>query len=1000
MAGPPFHSQPFMSSDAWAADSADDLGEIGGRYIERGLLGIGGMGKVLVAYDPQLRREVAVKIARSPVYAKRMAREARITANLEHPSIVPVYDAGRNDEGLPIYVMRLIRGRTLEEKIAQAPEVHDRLDLIRSFGRACEAVAYAHAMGVIHRDLKPSNILVGEFGETQVVDWGLAKPLDADSDMWSDDDFGDGLTGHGQVVGTPSWMSPEQARGEPADTRSDVWSLGMILLQILSGRTPFAARGDELLGALRRNIAPRFNVPEEVPTDLLAIARRALHPVADERYPSALEFAADLQAWLDGRKVRAHDYTSWEVVGRLVEKHRPVLLAFLTAVIAIVGIGLLAAIRTAQDRDRAVAARAAADDALVAARNSLAHAMEEQALRAQISDRRPEAEILAATSLRHGESPLARGVLASFAGSERPTMSLRIDLPEECRNRHEPSQDGTLLACWRDDRLVVYRMSTWAELWRSDVPVLFVTWHVDGRLAVRTEDRHFRMYSPDGDIEIDAFAFRGGRVAPVSGEPPLVIRDAHGWEVYNPHTGDTKRIPNCEAQNNAVGAEGLNPIIMCEDGTLMLFNPQGELTDSWVLGTEADGFTFVEKTGAQVLAASVHGSVMLFDAELGQLARRDDVGSPVLSILRVPETDFVLVQGERGGPRIWDIALNRWAGSLPSGADEMFSDGTPGVVYLTRDHLEKWKFPVSMRPWRMEHDAGFSSVVFDPSGEHLGWADGSGRIGVYSVEEGRNLAVFAWQTGVAKSATFSADGKELIGAGMRARGAHVFDWRTGELKHKSKPRVGSHFRRLGTLKELGYWGMGYAPYTGVFDQETGEEVRWFGTHEYVDGSSSANSERAAFLDPEGFLWSISPAGRANRVGQIDNARAIDISDDGWIVAANDRKVCYGESFENCVEPEGYVLDVSVSGDGQWFAASTLEGEIFVYRRTGELRGVLRGHSARVNSIDFSPDGSLLASTGWGYDIRLWDMRMLVADARDLIAEVEHAWDTSIGDVIP
>jgi serine/threonine protein kinase len=196
-----------------------------GREVARG-----GMGRVVAAHDLRIGRPVAVKelLDSSPSTAARFEREARITARLQHPGIVPIYEIGTWPDGTPFYAMRLVEGKTLSAALAEAD---NRLALLPSVIAACEAIAFAHAHDVIHRDLKPSNIMVGAFGETVVIDWGLAKTLDEADDR----DVGpyrsvpeSDLTAVGEVMGTAAYMPPEQANAEPVDRRADVYSLGAI----------------------------------------------------------------------------------------------------------------------------------------------------------------------------------------------------------------------------------------------------------------------------------------------------------------------------------------------------------------------------------------------------------------------------------------------------------------------------------------------------------------------------------------------------------------------------------------------------------------------------------------------------------------------------------------------------------------------------------------------------------------------------------------------------
>jgi serine/threonine protein kinase len=197
-----------------------------GRYQVIAEHGRGGIGRVLRATDREFGRDVAVKelLIRTPSSEMRFMREALITARLEHPNIVPVHEAGRWDDGTPFYAMKLVAGRPLKALIAEAKTYPERLKLLERVLAVTDAIAYAHDRGVIHRDLKPSNIIVGDYGETIVIDWGLAKAVG------EGDEGGDGpsptpspdLTVAGAVMGTPAYMAPEQASGGEPTARSDV----------------------------------------------------------------------------------------------------------------------------------------------------------------------------------------------------------------------------------------------------------------------------------------------------------------------------------------------------------------------------------------------------------------------------------------------------------------------------------------------------------------------------------------------------------------------------------------------------------------------------------------------------------------------------------------------------------------------------------------------------------------------------------------------------------
>jgi serine/threonine protein kinase len=250
-------------------------------------LGRGGMGTVYAAEDTELAREVAVKVsagAHTEETCLRLRREAQVLARLEHPAIVPVHDVGTLPDGRVYYVMKLVRGVRLDVWARQA---HDRRAVLSLFQRIGEAVAFAHAHRVLHRDLKPENVMVGAFGEALVMDWGIAKELDAATEP------------AGTIVGTPGHMAPEQARGEAVDARTDVYGLGTLLAFLLSR--------------------------DDVPAPLASICARASASAAADRYASALDLVDEVARFLDGSPVRAHKESLFERGARIAASHRVVL---------------------------------------------------------------------------------------------------------------------------------------------------------------------------------------------------------------------------------------------------------------------------------------------------------------------------------------------------------------------------------------------------------------------------------------------------------------------------------------------------------------------------------------------------------------------------------------------------------------------------------------------------------------------------------------------------
>jgi hypothetical protein len=334
-------------------------------------IGRGGMGRVLAATDVALARSVAIKqmLSDGGDDLARFEREVKITAQLEHPSIVPIHEAGLDPRGRPYYVMRRIEGEQLSARL-EGKDTGARLALLPNLLAVVDAAAFAHARKIIHRDIKPTNILLGAYGETWLIDWGLARRLD-DLDVSNPRPSGaNELTRVGHVYGTIAYMAPEQARGEPVDERADVYALGATLFHVLAGRGPFAALSEaERIAAAeaREDRAPIETLSEDVPPELVAIVDKAMARDPDARYQHAGELATDLRAFLAGKLVAAHRYTFAERVARFVRQHRFAVFTILIAVFAMVFVSVLAFGRILAAKDQAEAVNVDLQKALLAA---------------------------------------------------------------------------------------------------------------------------------------------------------------------------------------------------------------------------------------------------------------------------------------------------------------------------------------------------------------------------------------------------------------------------------------------------------------------------------------------------------------------------------------------------------------------------------------------------------------------------------------------------------
>lgn len=304
------HTRPLttsMASGTTVSTPPDDKPELGNaRYEIREMIEWGGMGAIFNARDLQLSRSVAIKVLRADragnLQARRgFANEARIMSFLSHPGITPIFECGRCADGRPYYVMKLIDGRTMANMLAS--RAFSTSHMIQIFADVCQTVAYAHSRGVLHLDLKPGNVMVGEFGEVHVLDWGLAHfegdPPEGTLLHFDDDDGREHAKG--AVNGTPGYMSPEQARGRKLSPQADVFSLGAMLCEILTGHAPYEGKDVRQVHkrAMSGSMRAAIDILDKSAQDcaLVRLTKRCLARRSKDRPPSAVEVAQSMVAY-------------------------------------------------------------------------------------------------------------------------------------------------------------------------------------------------------------------------------------------------------------------------------------------------------------------------------------------------------------------------------------------------------------------------------------------------------------------------------------------------------------------------------------------------------------------------------------------------------------------------------------------------------------------------------------------------------------------------------
>ena len=988
------------------------------RYEPGAEVGIGGMGRVYAAHDRRLRRQVAVKEVRLEVTgdaAARLAQEAWITAQLDHPGVVPVYDAGLTTEGRLFYVMRLVRGQSLADAIAQAQTDLDRRKLLRHFLAACQAVAYAHSVGIIHRDLKPSNVLVGGFGETQVMDWGLARPVQRDAGQgWAAvvPAAHVAQTQQGMAVGTPRYMSPEQASGGGVDPRSDVWSLGVVLYEILAGVPPYT--GDTPQEVLEKVVTRPPPPLPAAPPELAAVVARALCRDPGGRYPDAGALAADVARFLDGRPVEVYDYTPLELLQRFLAAWRlPLGVGLLIAVAALVAVVL-----AWQDAEHA---RQEVQLALQRSDESIQQVLLTQARVALSVDARAEAEILAASALTIADSPEAWGVLASFAAAPRPQLLERVDLPS-C-DQASYSSTGAVRLCLEKDLLSLQGAPDFTPRWTRPVPSLVsqLLLTADGAVGILSTSDHeiWAVDTQDGSMQI----LTTGYTLP---ERPIASLSPRWVGGFNSHlamlldleSGQLSTLQPCNGHlaSVAVSAQGRLGYVCDGEGLSLQSLGAGEGTPKQLIptqvasskGAQGPWIGCFSAQGERFAIGSLDGRVEVVDLRLGESVEVASVGAGMIRSLALDATgELVAVAVERGGTRLWAPGRADPMLRLPGNHSRLLW-GTDGTLLTVSQAYSRWQLPHRKGAWELDLKVGLSGVEFSPDSQTLLLATGQDAQ-LWSVLDARRL--HTWlppEPAVTKDVAFSADGQEALIASMKVSGLARFD--AQHPASLSALDATGPMRRLGSLGPRWVWGLPWGNGPLLWDRQTGEANRRLIVPDarMFEGESSFNGEFAALLSEERALYLLraSPEPAVERLLTDVSAWATDVTEDGSRIALADSDAIWvidvpsRQTILTIPVGDRTPLDVAFSADGRLLAVGDLLGGTQI-RSTedGALVALLRGHSERVVSINFSPDGRFLATASWDKHVRLWGLDILQQDPRALVQSIQQGWGMTLEEAL-
>jgi eukaryotic-like serine/threonine-protein kinase len=982
-------------------ESTDKLtSEHPGRYTPHGEHSRGGIGRILLAFDTHIGREIAIKElltdadvrsnsldtgsrkSKTSMAMNRFLREARITGQLEHPAIVPVYEVGQRTDGTIYYTMRFIRGKTLAHAIRDTKTYEERIALLPHFLNLVNAIRYAHSRSVIHRDLKPQNVMVGEFGETVVLDWGLAKvkgrrdarakSLERDLELIKQ--AGEMETIQGVPIGTPAYMPPEQADGRIAevDERSDIWSLGAVLYELLAGRIPFdGANAFIIMGRVLKDEPPQpHTIDRKASDELSAIAMKCLRKNTDERYQTADHLAKDVQAYLTGGLVSAFDYSKVHLFKRWLRKWWPVAGTAAAAIVALLTVFTWSYINISHQRDRVI-------EQQKAALQNIAEAYLADGKWAASEQRWGTAEIFFSRSLAMSDRVTTRYFLNYARIMPRVPIRLKYVFPGHAGkvNDVDISPDGRFAVSAGEDKIV----RTWdliggkavGELKGHAAEIKAVRYSPHGRfiasaaadgkvciwdavalssikcLTIASQPVNFIEFSPDGKY-----------LAAAGDSPKVLVVDLAGKSGIEPHEleGHTDRISFI-----AFSPDGTRLATGSRDKTARVWDPATGKLLLTLTGPTSSVTKGIFISGDRLLASSFDRNLRAWDLKTGKLVFTHSQTNTPSQFLPTQDPNQLLIGFDEGFIRLLDLT------QCGDTACE------------------------TIRDWENVHDGQILQLIPLPGRNAFATLGADRKFKIWDPDSESPANTLEGEAFALQRVAVGLGGKFLVTGGndgiVRAWSLEGDDG----------------IRRLSLLKkapvDLLVDPTGKTAFLARPDGKISTvDLEAFAAGPVLDGHSaaitaislSADGKRlaSAAKDKKVLIWDVAslppdshPVPLAGHTAHTGDVVAVAITPDGKRVlsaGADGKVVIYDVDAKSVIAAPGATVDASrfivdVSPDGKLGAVGLSAGPVRVWElESGELRHELSGHPGGTRAVTFSPDGKVLATGGKDDNVMVWN----------------------------